>query len=77
MKTLPASGPSTLNSQLSTAADDRFEVGCEGELIDSFVSADGAYEFARWSAEITGTPHEIFDATTHTCLVIVEPLEAA
>jgi hypothetical protein len=54
-----------------------YDVGCEGELIDSFPDAAAALRFARWSAEWCECPHQIFDAATHTCLAIVGPLEAA
>lgn len=56
---------------------DRFDVGCEGELIDSFPTAAAALRFAVWSAEITACPHEVFDSTTGEPLVIVDPPRAA
>lgn len=58
---------------LASSYVDRFDVGCEGELIQAFPDARAALRFARWSAEITGCPHEIFDAQTHTALAIVDP----
>jgi hypothetical protein len=56
---------------------DRYDVGCEGELIDSFPDAQAALRFARWSADWCECPHQIFDAPTHTCLAIIDPPEAA
>lgn len=69
--------PSIPSSRPPSVHSDRFEVGCEGEPIEAFPDAATALQFARWSAEITGCSHEIFDAHTHTALCIVDPLEAA
>lgn len=56
---------------------DRFDVGCEGELIHSYPDARSALHFAEWSAGITNCPHEIFDRDTGLALVIIDPPEAA
>ena len=80
----PESGP-PINPPLSAAADphlarsyvDRFDVGCAGDFIDSFPYAAAALRFARWSAEVTGCPHEILDAKAKLALLIVDPPEAA
>lgn len=58
---------------LSSVARERFAVGCEGELIHAYPTAAEALRFARWSADVTGCPHEILDAARHTALLIVEP----
>jgi hypothetical protein len=65
------------DAHLAASYVDRFDVGCEGELIDSFPDAAAALRFARWSAAWCESPHQIFDAPTHTCLAIIDPPEAA
>jgi hypothetical protein len=55
----------------------KYDVTCEGEVVDSFSSAAGALIFAQWSAEITGADHEIRDTHTRTALLVVDCPEAA
>jgi hypothetical protein len=55
----------------------KYDVTCEGEVVDGFGSAPAALKFAQWSAEITGADHEIRDSQTRTVFLVVDCPEAA
>ena len=61
-------------SYVDRLAEGRFEVGCEGEMIDAFPTIEEAERFAQWSAGMCDCPHEIFDGRTHEMIERVEPL---
>ena len=75
MSTKTSASPRLRMSQCPDA--ERFVVGCEGELIHAYPTAAEALRFAQWSADVTGCPHEIFDAQTGDPILIIEPPKEA
>lgn len=68
---------SAISAPPREAIPNRFEVGCEGEIIDAFPTAAAALHAARAWSELTTARFDILDASTHECLCIVETPEAA